>query len=75
MAAIQDVINLYVSTMAKWKDKAEKNAVMRGAVSGNAVFVEGQACAWESVSPGLVANGDVVYVAQTRDDGRVVVLG
>ena len=40
MAAIQDVVNLYVSTAAKWKNKAEKNAVMRGAVSGNAPDID-----------------------------------
>ena len=75
MAAIQDVVNLYISTAAKWKDKAEKNAVLRGAVRGNEVFVDGRACSYESVASGRIGDGDVVYVAQTGDDGRVVVLG
>lgn len=68
-------MNLYVSTVRKWKGKADKNVITQAAVSDGCIYVDGQACDYDSVSPDRFANGDVVYVARTEDDGKVVVLG
>ena len=75
MATIHDAIGLYVSTATKWKKKAEKKAVLQAAVSGDKLYVDGQQVDYESVAPDRFGSGDAVYVAQTEDDGRVVVLG
>ena len=75
MTTIQDAMNLYVSTVRKWKGKADKDTVLQAAVSDGHIYVDGQACDYDSVSPNRFANGDVVYVARTEDDNKVVVLG
>ena len=74
MSALAEAINLYISTVSKYKDQAEKSVVSRAAVANGNVYVDGQRYDYESVSPNLIVDGDVVYVART-DDGRVVVLG
>lgn len=75
MSTIAESIFLYVETVKKWKDQAEKNVVTIGAVCNGQVYVDGKPCEYESVSANRVVNGDFVYVAQTSDEARVVVLG
>ena len=75
MSALAEAINLYISTVAKYKEQAEKNVVSRAAVANGSVYVDGQQYDYDSVSPNRIIDGDVVYVARTDDDGRVVVLG
>ena len=75
MSALAEAINLYISTVAKYKEQAEKNVVSRAAVANGNVYVDGQQYDYDSVSPNRIIDGDVVYVARTDDDGRVVVLG
>ena len=75
MSALAEAINLYISTVSKYKDQAEKSVVSRAAVANGNIYVDGQPYDFESVSPNRIIDGDVVYVARTDDDGKVVVLG
>lgn len=75
METIRDAVLLYVETCKNLKEKAEKNLVQEAAVYQGQVYVDGTPRDFESISPNRFGNGDVVYVAQTEDDGKVVVLG
>ena len=75
MPGLQASIMLYVETLKKLKERAEKNPVRQAAVYNGEIYMDGQPYEYESVSANRIVNGDVVYVAQTDNDGRVVVLG
>jgi len=75
MSALSEAINLYISTVSKYKEQAEKSVVSRAAVADGNLYVDGQQYDYDSVSPNRIVNGDVVYIARTDDDGKVVVLG
>jgi hypothetical protein len=75
MPDLKDAVLLYVETAKKWKDKAEKNTVQRAAVIDDQLYVDGIPVDYDSIYPNRFVNGDVVYVAQTEDDNKVVVLG
>lgn len=73
--SLQAAVNLYVSTLQKWKSEAENSKVQIGQVSAGKVYVGGQEKEFASVSPGYVSNDQYVYVAKTENDNEVVVLG
>lgn len=75
MASLDKAINLYVSILKKYKELKDTPPVQRGYVYGGDVYVDGVPNAYESVSPNRIVEGDVVYVAQTDESGKVVVLG
>ena len=75
MANLGDAINLYISTLKRLKDEAERNELSLGAVSDGKLYVDGQQYEFDSVSPDRVIDGDVVYAARTDEAGRMVVFG
>lgn len=75
MAGLQAAIMLYISTIKKWKAQAEKDPVQQAAVHNGKVYIDGQPYEHESIAANRFVDGDVVYVARTDNDGKVVVLG
>lgn len=75
MAGLNDAVNLYIAILQKYKELHEKQPVELGFVYNGGIYVNGMPHTYESVSPNRFVEGDVVYVAQTEEDGKVVVLG
>lgn len=74
MAALQDAINLYVSTIQQLKREIADSKITTGAVSGDQVYVGGVPYDYISVAPGRIVDGDVVMIAK-GDNNKVVILG
>lgn len=75
MDYIKEAVNLFVSTIADYKNKAEMQGTQVGVVQGDYVVANGTQYNYNSIADRYLEVGSVVTVNIDQNTGQAVILG